>query len=269
MNMIISTKRVTAFIFTLTLLGSFCRGAVILPVDAAAWDKGGGATDGTGSGGLVSQTILVTSDFLNLNGEPENPAVWTSDQESWTGDFQGEDVDSLSGKPWIVYDLGASYADYDLDKAYIITNAETNRGFKDIEIYYASDLAANPVTTWASSNALTNGALNVVDYDFTAGGWTQYGGTSTLTDANDAFGTQPQPTTEIDISGIGSARYIGIRGLNSFNDDGTNPFGTGTGSNSRAGINQIAFTGIEIPEPSTAILAGLGLLGVTFRRRRK
>ncbi len=235
--------------------------SVLIPVDAAAWDRGAGGANGTGNGGLLQTTTLEVD--LNKNSQPDNPAVWTNSTEGWPGDFQGQDVDSLTGKPWIVYDLGATYTT--LDVAYIITNAEANRGFKDIEIYFSTDISSNTVGTWASISGLTDGAANVVDYDFTAGGWTKLGSTFTLIDANDAFGTQPQPATAIDISGITSARYIGIRGLNSFNDNGTNPFGTATGQNSRAGINQIAFT--VVPEPRAALLGGIGLLMLLRRRR--
>lgn len=253
------TTLAIAAIFSLNLAG-YATAAVLIPTDAAAWDKGGGATDGTGNGGLL-QTTTIEQD-LDKKGEPDNPAVWTVTSEAWPSDFQGEDVDSLTGKPWIIYDLGAAYSA--LDAMYIITNVEANRGFKDIEIYHATDLTTNPVTTWASSSGLTNGAANVVDYDFTAGGWTQFGGTETLIDANDGFGTQEQPATEIDLSGMPSARYIGIRGLNSFSDDGgANPFGT----SNRGGINQIAFTTV-IPEPASLVLLAAGSLMIAGRTRR-
>lgn len=260
------TTLAIATVFALTNLGHAAP-IVVIPTDAAAWDRGGGAADGTGNGGLY-QTTTIEQD-LDKNGQPDNPAVWTVTSEAWPSDFQGQDVDSLTGKPWIVYDLGQAYTG--LQFAYIITDVESNRGFKDIELYYASDLSSNPVSTWASLSALTEGAANVVDYDFTAGGWTQLGGTQTLIDANDGFGTQEQPATAIDISGIASARYIGIRGLNTFNDDGEgNPFGTATGSNSRAGINQIAFTAdtTTIPEPASLAMGLLGVTLIAVRRRR-
>ncbi|MDT8390832.1 MAG: PEP-CTERM sorting domain-containing protein [Lentisphaeria bacterium] len=46
-------------------------------------------------------------------------------------------------------------------------------------------------------------------------------------------------------------------------------FTTTGGSNSSKFIDNIAFQGTSIPEPTTAILAGLGLMGVCFRRRRR
>jgi hypothetical protein len=246
---------------SLSLASVALDAAVLIPVDAAAWDRGAGAADGTGNGGLL-QTTTIEQD-LDKKGQPDNPAVWTVTSEAWPSDFQGQNVDSLSGSPWIVYDLGT--VQNQLEFMYIITNVEANRGFKDIEVFYSTDLSTNTISTWASLAGLTDGASNVVDYDFNAGGWTQLGASYTLIDANDGFGAQEQPATAIDLSGVSAARYIGLRGLSTFNDDGgANPFGTATGSNSRAGINQIAFT--AVPEPSAALLGLLGLLILFWRR---
>ena len=252
----------------LALTVSQAQASVIIPTDAASWGRAAGAADGTGTGGLLQTTTLTE---LLTKPDPNDPSGWVTNAESWTGDFQGQYVNEMvtaGTSPWIVYDLGDVY---NLSTAYIMTNVEANRGFKSIELYYATDISSNQVTSWASASALpANSATSFAAYSFSAGGWTQFGTNYTLLDVNDGFGTQAQPMTPIDLTGIGSARYVGIRALSSFQESSGNPFGTASGTNAgnRAGINQIAFTGTAVPEPSTALLVALGMLSMLRRNRR-
>jgi len=84
-----------------------------------------------------------------------------------------------------------------------------------------------------------------VDYDFASGGWTQLGTTRSLTTvaASQAF----------DLSGISSAQYIALEIM------------TAHTTNGRVGFDEAAIT--AIPEPSAALLGGLGFLALLRRRR--
>ncbi|MBK8039974.1 MAG: PEP-CTERM sorting domain-containing protein [Verrucomicrobiaceae bacterium] len=126
---------------------------------------------------------------------------------------------------------------------------------------------ANNITTFAGNfDAFSAAVTDTAVLDATAGGsWnsfntgsTTFGGVSGTIEGNFASGTG---ATALDLYRI----------LNS--NSGASPTGTvGTGSwEGTFTINnagQVGFAVTAVPEPSRALLAGLGLAGIAFRRRR-
>ena len=237
--------------------------SVLIPTDVSAWDRGGGAANGTNSGGVLK----MTSDQTNMNlVDPDDPSTWQTTTRAWQQEFQGQDIRSasLTTNPWIIFDLGSVQTQ--LDEMFLWNVSESTgwqRGVKTFKLHY-SVTPSTTIPVWASANNLTDGPTNVVNYSFTTGGWTQLGSTQSL-DRGGETNIQGHDGV-FDLSSIASVRYIGIEILSSWNDDGTDPFGPDTNDNGRrVGLNQVAFT--VVPEPGTALLGGLGLLMLMRRRR--
>lgn len=108
------------------------------------------------------------------------------------------------------------------------------------------------------SGSLTLGSFNVYhadsptvslsnggDYDFSSGGWTQLGSFVTVPGAGDVV--------EVAATGV-SARYIGVEIITDSNE-----------GDARTVMEEFAVT--AIPEPFTALLGGIGLLALLYRRR--
>ena len=200
----------------------------------------GDNADPNGDGGINN---ILNGDGLTV-GSPLDSTTWLHDS-AWQNGWQGNAsfaVDSagvgsaLTPGAWLVLDLGATYTT--LDDLHIWNVREVvNRGTKNIDLFYAVSPTVTPVTNSA--------------YSFTSGGWTSWLTNHDLPMAT-AGGTDSDDV--IDLNGIASARYLGIRINSNYN------------SNFRVGFAEMQVT--TVPEPGGVSLLALGSLGVLARRRR-
>lgn len=238
---------------------------IVVPTDVSAFDRGSGSANGTGVGGLLQLTTLE----LGLTKPDANdPATWTTTR-NWNNDFQGQDVGSLTSLPWIIFDFDSSLSNWDSMYIWNVSEATgATRGIKTLNLYYSNNPTVGiPVS--AASNNLSDGAANVKNYDFTSGGWTKLNLSALSLDigAEQEGGPNINPYDGLfDISGIPSARYIGIEALTSYAETTGNPFGTATGNNRRVGLNRAAFT--AVPEPGSLVLLAFGMISLWLFRRK-
>ena len=170
------------------------------------------------------------------------PATWTTAGSAWQDDWQGFDTPGTSNETWAVVDLGGPTAN--LDQMYLWNvneGAHSDRGTNSFNIWYATSPTLAPPTTGGTPTA----------YGFGSGGWTQLGGSLTLTQGSEAAGLSPDA---FNIAGASGAQYIGIEML------------TNHGAGDRTGLAEIAFTTV-VPEPGSIALVFVGLAGLLRRRR--
>lgn len=179
-----------------------------------------------------SHSRVVGGNGLTI-GDPQDPLTWTH-EIAWEDGWQHKNATSGT----FILDLVNTYSN--LDKLYIWNVTEdgsTNRGAKDLEIYYA----ATPTVTPTKNSV----------YNFASGGWTFL--TSTTLSQATASGTDNYNAV-IDLSSASSVRYVGIRMLNNY---GGNHIG-------------LAEAQVSVPEPAIAALLvlGMGCSLARFRRRK-
>ena len=185
--------------------------------------------------GFTSARLGALTDGDGINKPDANdPSTWVNDgvgfwqDESYATALSGASNGKLG---WYAFDLGSAVA---IENIHVIAG---DWGTGDItlgsfNVYYAT----------STSVALANDG----DYDFSSGGWTQLGGTTTVT-------TEGQ---NLEVAIGQTARYIGIEIVTDF--DG--------GADGRTGMDEFAATA-AIPEPSAMLLSGLG--GLLLLRRRR
>jgi hypothetical protein len=200
----------------------------------------GDSADPNGDGGVNN---ITNGDGLTI-GAPLDSTTWLHDS-AWQTGWQGAGtftVDSagtgsaLTSGAWFVLDLGAAFTN--LDDLHIWNVREVlNRGTKNIDLFYAVSPTVAPVTGSA--------------YNFTSGGWTSW-----LTNHDIPMATAGGTDSDdvIDLNGIASARYLGIRMNSNYN------------SNFRVGFAETQVT--VVPEPVGVSLLALGGIGLLARRRR-
>jgi hypothetical protein len=178
-----------------------------------------------------SHSNVVNGNGVTVNN-PLDSSTWRH-SNAWQDGWQHKGAQAGS----FILDLGSVRTN--LDDLYIWNVTEsgaTNRGAKDIEVYYATSPTVTPVK-------------NVVN-DFASGGWTLVAAT-TLPQASgnnaDAF------SGLVDLSTVPSARYVGIRMINNY----------GGGD---VGLAEAEVT-VAVPEPATLGLAGVAGVGLLARRR--
>lgn len=192
--------------------------------------------------------------------DASDPSTWTFDgshySDEWMAwyfkDGDGNPTTGLNGKlAWASLDFGTTSALQDL---YIFNNnyAGGVSGMQDFNLYYADSPSVALPATPAKNTFADTGLTPEGDYDFSSGGWTLFNTSGNLT------ATQADVTV-LDLSGV-SARYLGIEILSNYGD---------TYNGGRVGFDEVAVTEGVIPEPSAAILAVLGALGLMLRGRRK
>lgn len=265
------------------MAASHADAAVLLASDVSAWNSANATGTGNNSRRNLIDPNKTSAPNANdgspdtiIQTDPADPSTWRT-QGSWPGDSQGPNtafdhnrggtpnISTLNGNPWLIFDLGAPTAG--LEEMFIWNVAEATgytRGIADLNLWVA-DTPTAPLPGTAMNGTLPTTAT---DYDFTSGGWTQVGGTHTL-DRGANGGSSPAGNYgydgRIDLSGVASARYIGIEALSNLDADNS---GDGFG---RAGLNFVAFTATPpaaIPEPSSSALLGLGAMALMIRRRR-
>jgi hypothetical protein len=178
-----------------------------------------------------SHSNVVNGNGLTI-GNPTDSSTWRH-SNAWQDGWQHKGAQAGT----FILDLGSVRSG--LDDLYIWNVAEggaTNRGAQNIEVYYAASPTVTPVK-------------NVVN-NFASGGWTQIA-TTTLSQAS---GNNSDPFNGlVDLSGVPSARYIGINMLNNYG-----------GGDVGLGEAQVSTV---VPEPATFGLVGVGVVGLLARRR--
>lgn len=190
-------------------------------------------TYGFTTSGLAQLTNL--SGTNNGSYDAADPTTW-NEIGSGFGDMSYANplVSATNSKlGWYAFDLGSSQG---LDKIYAMNgyylNNDERLSMDQFNVYYST----TPTVALASGG----------DYNFSSGGWTQLGGLNTfVNDQSTAF--------EVDATGV-TARFIGIEMTRELN-----------ATDGRIGMNEFAVT--AVPEPSAALLGGLGLLALLRRRR--
>lgn len=187
--------------------------------------------------GFTTTNLAKLTDGSGITkGDPDDPNTWEVTagngafaDESFANPLVGATNNKLG---WYAFDLGS---EQDLSEVYVAMGRYLFGGSTLTLGSFNVYLAVTPTVSLA----------NNADYNFASGGWTQIGGTTTFVSAgSDAV---------IDVSG-NSARYVGIEIMSDFST-----------SDARTGMNEFAVT--AIPEPSAALLGGLGLLALLRRRR--
>jgi hypothetical protein len=171
-------------------------------------------------------------------------------------------------------DQFASPIDGDPTRTNYLTRAQTsyNPGVKTSTAWSVTGSTsraniANNITTFAGNfDAFSNAVTNTAVLDATAGGsWNSFnngsstfGGVSGTIEGNFASGTG---ATALDL-------YRILNSTSGAVPSGTVGVGSWEGSFTINNSGQVGFAAAPIPEPSRALLAGLGLGGIAFRRRR-
>lgn len=228
------------------------------------------------NGGNWNGTLGHLTDMVNGNGSNDfgtadhftgmdtsadinDPSQWVHNSNSWQSEWLGSTIldssNSLNSKiGWAVFDFGSVTAG--LENIYIWSNRSvggSGERTNAYNIYYSSGTGIDTLPSMPNSGQVSNtqaanpGYAVQGDYDFSSGDWTQLGSYN-LQQPSSPWG----PDATESLGGI-SAQYIGIEII------------SGHGTDDRIGLGQVEFT--AIPEPSVALLGGLGLFGLLRRRR--
>jgi hypothetical protein len=179
-----------------------------------------------------------------------DPSTWSFNGGAYGDELMSNPLASaLNSKiAWDSFDFGTTTS---LETMYLFnTNYQAGvSGINQYNIYYAvAPTVALPGTPNKNTYS-TTGLTPQGDYDF-AGvgtGWTLFNTSGSLTATKNAIST-------VDLTGV-TAQYIALEILSNHGD-----------TSGRAGLDEIAFTA-AIPEPSAALLGGLGCL-LLLRRRK-
>lgn len=216
---------------------------LILPTQAAQiMLSGPNVIGGSGQWSMGNYDDAGTFDAFNVVDQQTGAISEPTAGGYWLG---RENTGTITGflNEYFVLDLGAAYFVDQIDLFNTHNNGANDRGTKNFTI-----LGSNAVT-------LVNAD---VDYDLS--------GSSTLLTGTLAFQTQANDPIEAQsyTSGNGLATGTAYRYLKFVANDFHTPKGPGFPQGS--GLNEIRLFGT--PEPSRAILALLGIAGLTMRRRR-
>jgi len=222
--------------------------ATIIPVDSVTGHHQGDTFDGSGSMlTIINGENNETRNGLDLQGQAEYPPVWTH-TNSWQTDWQGDQLsNATNGKlGWAVFDFGSEQTALGMMYLWNVNeNNRSGRGTQEFNIYYAT----------SPTVPLPERSDTPTDYDFSSGGWTKLNLSSLWTLIQGDETTENVLDGSYDISGISSARYIGLELMSDY------------GRTDRIGLGEVVFT--EVPEPtSAATLLGLVGMGLFLRRRR-
>ena len=252
-----STKR-HACLLAVTLGGlSFAaKAATVVPVTGVTGHDGGNwpATLGHLSDMVNAQNPgWATGDHItgmDTSADPSAPSAWTYSGSDWKQEWKANSrLDSTTSTNskigWAAVDFGSPVADLENMHLWNVRHQSNTENVETYNIYYSS-------SPTAGLPPMPNSKSTTGDYDFSSGGWTLLNTAGALSlGINTANNNTPQAVVALD--GI-EARYIGIEILTA-----------GDETASRVGLAQVEFT--AVPEPSVALLGGLGLLGLLRRRR--
>jgi len=153
--------------------------------------------DSFGGNGSI---LRVSDNSINTTADPADPAAWTH-SNAWADDWQGFQVPGATENgTWVVLDLGETVSNINSMLLWNVNEASAlDRGVNEFIVHTATaPTVAPPVVSGAAT-----------PYDFSSGGWTAFGGTRTLAQAN---GTVNEPVSgTYDLTGIGPTRYLGIQ----------------------------------------------------------
>lgn len=248
-------------LFSIALLLGLTIGSqavTVVPVIAYGHNNkdnfGGNITDiynGSGMNGY-DWTTGNSNDYVAAPGDWPNgegdPSTWTQTSSQYRDEWQADQLldttTSINGKVgWVILDLGSSYA---LEDMYLwnMVQGGTN-AMEDFNLYYSNGSPIIPATQGPTGGTAAD------DYDFGAAAWTKVnGGTPlTLVDGGSNSGVYSMNVT---------ARYVAIEMMSRHSGN----FDPDVG---RIGLGEVAFT--AIPEPSVALLSGLGLMMLLRRRK--
>lgn len=206
------------------------------------------------------QTKMTDLSGMNGNGttgpgQSGDPNDWTATSTAYQAEWQSAgNSNGVLYAPnthnnkigWIVFDLGSSEAMGEIH-LWNVRNGTTTQT-RNYNIYFADTALGVP----------TNDAVQ--DYSFTAAnGWSQFGSTFTMA------ASQPNGNGAEDIHNVSgnSARYIGIEIIT--NNGNYTPNDGNQTATGRVGLAEFAVT--AVPEPSVALLSGLGALMLLRRRK--
>ncbi len=179
-----------------------------------------------------------------------DPSTWTITSSQYRDEWQSDAIldatTSINSKiGWIIFNLGSPTVG--LDEMYLWNGRQIGTNtMKDFNLYYST----SPVVP--ANQGPTN--TTSVDYDFGVAAWTKVNSSSVLTLADNNNAT---PQGVYSLGGV-TAQYVAIEILNKH---AAGPYAT----NTRVGFGEVGFT--AIPEPSAALLGGIGAL-ILLRRRR-
>lgn len=207
--------------------------------------NGSGMNGYNWTNGNLNDYVAAPGDWPNGEGDP---STWTQTsgqyRDEWQADHMLDVTTSINNKMgWVILDLGASIAG--LENMYLWNGVQLgNQAMKDFNLYYST----SPVVPATQG---PTGGSSADDYDFGVAAWTKVNGTAlTLVDGGSNSGVYA-------LGGV-TARYVGIEMLNRHSGN-TDP------TVGRIGLGEVAFT--SIPEPTAALLGGLGVLMLLRRQR--
>ena len=239
-------KNTFYFLLSVFLLVGLAVNAALVPIAGVSASNGGDRY----ANGPIS---IINGSGIDKTADPSDPSQWVNSG----GDYKDELMSWYFPSPainsklaWISLDAGSSQ---DLGDLWLFNN-NYGGGVSGINTYNLYTAVSPTVALPAMPNKNTfssTGLTPAGDYDFASGGWTQFNTSGVLT-------VPKSGSTSVDLTGI-TAQYIGIEILTNYGD---------TYKGGRVGLDEVALMISDIPEPSTAILGFLGLMGLGFSRRK-